>query len=156
VASKLLSPSLGMVAGCALLVDYVLTITVSICSGADAIFSFLPAEWNAYLLVGFSPKMLLALASLAALTIMNLRGVKESISMLLPIFAVFLVIIHLFAYDTVSASVGIGEFADKNSLDLGSLDPGQRYDERTALYRRRPPRTRRQPSFHSRDPLHRR
>jgi amino acid transporter len=39
---KLLSPWLGMVSGCALLIDYVLTIAVSIASGADAIFSFLP------------------------------------------------------------------------------------------------------------------
>ena len=42
VASKLLSPTLGMISGCALLIDYVLTITLSIASGADAIFSFLP------------------------------------------------------------------------------------------------------------------
>src|SRR5512142_3065467 len=33
VASKLLSPNLGMLSGCALLVDYVLTITISIASG---------------------------------------------------------------------------------------------------------------------------
>ncbi|MCY2924412.1 MAG: amino acid transporter, partial [Planctomycetota bacterium] len=36
VASKLLSPSLGMVSGCALLIDYMLTIAISIASGADA------------------------------------------------------------------------------------------------------------------------
>ena len=42
VASKLLSPEVGMVSGCALLIDYVLTITLSIASGADAVFSFLP------------------------------------------------------------------------------------------------------------------
>jgi amino acid transporter len=46
VASKLLSPSLGMVSGCALLVDYVLTITLSVASGADALFSFLPPAWH--------------------------------------------------------------------------------------------------------------
>ena len=32
----------GVVSGCALLVDYVLTITISIAAGGDAIFSFLP------------------------------------------------------------------------------------------------------------------
>ena len=31
-----------MISGCALLIDYVLTISLSIASGADAIFSFLP------------------------------------------------------------------------------------------------------------------
>src|SRR3954454_14847888 len=45
VASKLLSPAAGVISGAALLVDYVLTITISIASGADAIFSFLPPAW---------------------------------------------------------------------------------------------------------------
>ena len=34
VASKLLNPTLGAVSGCALLIDYVLTIAISIASGA--------------------------------------------------------------------------------------------------------------------------
>src|SRR5262249_32521348 len=38
VASKLLGPRVGVVSGAALLVDYVLTITISMASGADAIF----------------------------------------------------------------------------------------------------------------------
>ena len=45
VATKLLGPYPGLVSGCALVVDYVLTISISIASGADAIFSFLPAHW---------------------------------------------------------------------------------------------------------------
>src|SRR4029077_12221663 len=47
VASKLLSPEVGVMSGAALLVDYILTITISIASGADAIFSFIPesAHW---------------------------------------------------------------------------------------------------------------
>src|SRR5919204_6642070 len=46
VASKLLGPRVGVLSGAALLVDYVLTITISIASGADAIFSFLPPGWQ--------------------------------------------------------------------------------------------------------------
>src|SRR3989449_6283571 len=45
VASHLLGPYFGLVSGCALLVDYVLTISISIASGADALFSFLPLAW---------------------------------------------------------------------------------------------------------------
>src|SRR5436190_22351681 len=45
VASKLLGPRVGVLSGAALLVDYVLTITISIASGADQIFSFLPEGW---------------------------------------------------------------------------------------------------------------
>src|SRR5262249_48785072 len=46
VATKLLGPRLGVVSGSALLVDYVLTISVSIAAAADATFSLLPAAWH--------------------------------------------------------------------------------------------------------------
>jgi amino acid transporter len=83
VASKLLSPTIGMIAGSALLIDYVLTITLSIASGADAIFSFLPPIWHPY-------KLLFAIMALLALLLLNLRGVKESVKILIPIFLVFI------------------------------------------------------------------
>ena len=44
VASKLLGEKAGVVSGSALVIDYVLTITISVAAGADAIFSFLPPE----------------------------------------------------------------------------------------------------------------
>src|SRR5690242_5921727 len=40
VATKLLGPRTGLVSGCALIVDYMLTITVSVSSAGDQIFSF--------------------------------------------------------------------------------------------------------------------
>jgi len=83
VAGKLLSPAVGMVAGCALLVDYVLTITVSIASGADAIFSFLPTSWHVY-------KLPVALVAVLFLTVLNLRGVRESVLPLVPVFLMFI------------------------------------------------------------------
>ncbi|OGS19059.1 MAG: amino acid transporter [Elusimicrobia bacterium RIFOXYA2_FULL_50_26] len=89
VASKLLSPNVGMVSGCALLIDYVLTITVSIASGADAIFSFLPVQWQVF-------KLEFAAAGLIVLIILNLRGVKESVTVLIPVFMLF-VLTHMFA-----------------------------------------------------------
>jgi amino acid transporter len=94
VASKLLSPSAGMVAGSALLIDYVLTIAISIASGTDALFSFLPREkfgpgqWEFY-------KLAFALSGIVVLTIANLRGAKESVIPLVPIFLVF-VLTHAF------------------------------------------------------------
>src|SRR6201992_638193 len=42
VATKLVGTRLGLVSGCALLVDYALTIAISIASSMDAIFSFIP------------------------------------------------------------------------------------------------------------------
>jgi amino acid transporter len=83
VASRLLGPKVGVVSGSALLVDYVLTITISIASGADALFSFLPPSWHPY-------KLLFTGMGLLLLTLMNLRGVKESVSAISPVFAVFL------------------------------------------------------------------
>lgn len=89
VASKLLGPKWGMVSGCALIIDYVLTITISVAAGAAAIFSFLPAEWAAY-------KLPFAIFALLVLIILNLRGVKESILPLVPIFLIF-ILTHVFA-----------------------------------------------------------
>jgi amino acid transporter len=83
VASHLLGPRIGVISGCALVVDYILTITVSVASGGDAIFSFLPPHQH-FLKLGCE------YAVIFLLTALNLRGVKESIKALLPIFLVFL------------------------------------------------------------------
>ncbi len=84
VATKLLSPTAGVVSGSALLIDYVLTIAISIASGADAIFSFLPVEWHQF-------KLPVAFAGVGLLTLLNLRGVRESVLIFVPIFGLFLV-----------------------------------------------------------------
>ncbi len=89
VASKLLGNKVGVVSGCALLVDYVLTISVSIASGCDALWSFLPPHWAPY-------KLTAEFAALGVLILLNLRGVKESVTILAPIFLVFIVT-HAFA-----------------------------------------------------------
>lgn len=83
VASHLLSAKLGVVSGCALVIDYILTIAVSIASGGNAVFSFLPPEWQAW-------KLPLEVAAILLLIVLNLRGVKESVEVLLPVFLVFL------------------------------------------------------------------
>ena len=50
---------------------------------------------------------------------------KKTAVFFFVIFTAFLVIIHLFAFDSVTGAVGIGEFASKNGMDLGALAPGQ-------------------------------
>jgi amino acid transporter len=89
VGSKLLSPTVGMISGCALIIDYVLTITISISSGANAIFSFFPGQWQSY-------KLIVAIVGVSLLMILNLRGIRESVLSLTPIFIIFL-ITHIFA-----------------------------------------------------------
>jgi len=83
VASQLLGPKVGVVSGCALVVDYMLTISVSIASGGNAIFSFLPGTLHAW-------KMPAEVAAIAVLIALNIRGVKESVKILTPIFLIFL------------------------------------------------------------------
>ena len=83
VATRLLGKYAGLVSGSALIVDYVLTISISIASGIDAIFSFLPKDFQ-------EAKLVMAIVSVAFLAILNLRGMKESIKFLLPIFLGFI------------------------------------------------------------------
>src|SRR6266849_1084470 len=84
VATKLLGPRFGVVSGSALLVDYVLTVTTSIASGSDTFFSFLPAGLQGL-------KLPVEFIVIGSLMIMNLRGVKESVTAMMPIFLAFLV-----------------------------------------------------------------
>jgi amino acid transporter len=116
VASKLLSPTVGMVSGCALLIDYVLTITVSIASGAAAVFSFLPEESQPYRLV-------LAILGVFLLTLMNLRGVKESVAPLVPVFLIFL-FTHAFAivYTLFTHAMNLPEVVRGTMVDVHKAD----------------------------------
>ncbi|MEV2246343.1 APC family permease [Streptomyces sp. NPDC049970] len=70
VASANLGPSAGLVVGASLLVDYVMTVAVSVASGVDNIISALPS------LAGY--RVLMALGFVALLTALNLRGLRES------------------------------------------------------------------------------
>ncbi|MFA5096036.1 MAG: APC family permease [Candidatus Omnitrophota bacterium] len=114
VASKLLSPTLGMVSGCALLIDYVLTIAISIASGADALFSFMPMGLHGY-------RIAFAVIAVMALMILNMRGVKESVLVLMPIFVTFL-LTHVFiiAYALYKNSGNLGTLAVSTASDVQS------------------------------------
>jgi amino acid transporter len=84
VASHFLGAKAGVISGCALIVDYILTITVSIAGGGNAVFSFLSPSVHHW-------KLPAEYATIVLLIVLNLRGVKESVEILLPIFLVFLV-----------------------------------------------------------------
>ena len=112
VASRLLTPRLGMISGCALVIDYTLTIALSIASGADAVFSFLPPEMLPW-------KIYMAVVGVVLLTALNMRGVKESVVPLIPVFMVF-VFSHLFAigYVLVTHIGEIGRIAGNTLTDV--------------------------------------
>lgn len=83
VATALLGERVGVISGCALLVDYVLTVTVSVAAAGDALFSFLPVDLHGL-------KLICELLVVVGLTGINARGARESIMSLLPVFLVFL------------------------------------------------------------------
>lgn len=89
VATKLLGARTGLVSGSALIVDYMLTITISVASAGDQIFSFVPSPLHWL-------KLEIEFALIIFLIYLNLRGTKESVLFLLPIFLLF-VFTHLFA-----------------------------------------------------------
>lgn len=70
VSSENLGKYAGLLAASALLLDYILTVSVSITAGTDAVISAAPAMVD--------HKILLAMLFVAFVTLMNLRGVKES------------------------------------------------------------------------------
>lgn len=90
VAQDNLGKSPSLIAGGSLLVDYILTVAVSSSAGTDAITSAFPSLHD--------HRIAIALIMIIFLTIMNLRGVTESASVLaVPIYlfvvAIFVLII---------------------------------------------------------------
>jgi len=107
VATTLLGRYAGLASGAALLVDYVLTITASIAGGGNAVFSLLPETWQPY-------KLPIEYLAIVALILMNLRGVKESVTALVPIFLVFLV--------THALLIGLGIFQHVDQVPAVARD----------------------------------
>lgn len=101
VASHLLGSHAGLVSGAALVIDYVLTIAISVAAGVDALFSLLPHAIHNF-------KFISAIALLLMLILLNLRGMKESIALLLPIVAGFFI--------THAALIAYGIFAHAEGL----------------------------------------
>jgi hypothetical protein len=83
VATHMLGPPAGVLSGCALILDYILCITISIAACVDAVFSFLPLSFQEY-------KVITGTVLLVILIVLNVRGVKESVIVLAPIFVVFI------------------------------------------------------------------
>jgi amino acid transporter len=119
VATHTISERAGVISGCALLVDYMLTITVSLASCGDALFSFLPVQYYHF-------KVPFVVCLILLLVVINLRGVKESVTILAPIFATFIVT-HaiLVSYGVFSHStqmhVVMADFRTDLFHDLGSI-----------------------------------
>lgn len=99
IASHLLGPKFGLISGSAQVVDYVLTIGVSLASGTDALFSMLPVSAQIYKLVSEIGLTLL-------LIVFNLRGMKESIRFLAPVIVGFLLVHALLILFGIGSEAG--------------------------------------------------
>jgi len=121
-ATKLIGPRAGLISGSALIVDYVLTIAISVASGADALYSLLPASMHGW-------KLATEALLVVGLLVLNLRGMKESIRVLAPIFLGFVVThVALIVYGIGAHSAAIGTLwpnsvaeAEKLSKESGIL-----------------------------------
>ena len=99
--------------------DYVLTITLSIAACVDALFSYLPLSFHHH-------KVPVACALALMLIILNIRGVKESISVLAPIFATFVITHIVMLLDGIFTHTDrfaplTGEFKNGLSHDLSTI-----------------------------------
>lgn len=119
VAQDNLGKAPSLIAGGSLLVDYILTVAVSSSAGTDAITSAFPSLHD--------HRIAIALTMIVFLTIMNLRGVTESASVLaIPIYlfvvAIFVLIIsgivHYVAGGAHAAAPQFGATVSNVSLFL--------------------------------------
>jgi len=91
VASDNLGTMPGLVAAAALLIDYVLTVAVSVAAGVAALTSIFPALYE--------PRVILGVGIVIAIAMVNLRGIRESgLAFSLPTYVYLVSIFGLLAY----------------------------------------------------------
>ncbi len=115
VATTLVGPYMGLIAGCALVLDYVLTVAISVAAGVEAVASLLPLGFQAY-------KLWAEIFFIAVLIVLNLRGMKEAIKILLPIFLGFVAThLVLIVYGIVVHASNLPALVPHTLAETGSL-----------------------------------
>lgn len=106
----------GLIAGAALLTDYVLTVAVSIAAGAFAIASLEPSLND--------NRVGMALGFIALVTLLNLRGTKESGALFaIPTYAFILSIVTMLSVGIVRCTIGECPQAEAAEHTLETLKP---------------------------------
>lgn len=103
VSKENLGENAGLIAGGSLLVDYILTVAVSVSAGTDAITSAIPSLHD--------HNVLIASVLVIFITILNLRGITESASILA--YPVYLFVLALFIL------IGVGLY----NIIIGNVSP---------------------------------
>jgi len=126
VAKENLGTTSGLVAGASLLVDYVLTVSVSIAAGVAAITSAVQGTRYAWLI---DHKVILCLVFIAFIAIANLRGVRESGALFAAptyVFVVsflFMIAFGLFHYFTYGGAAAISAQEELKTAEGYQLQP---------------------------------
>lgn len=115
VSSENLGRNAGLLAGGSLLVDYMLTVAVSVSAGAEAIISAIPALYG--------HQVAISIGIVILITLMNLRGLRESASFLmLPVYSFIAIITLLIVVGLFKIVTGAQPL---NATDLpGAVVPG--------------------------------
>ncbi len=101
VSKENLGRGAGLTAAAALLVDYILTVSVSVAAGVFAVTSLLP-ELGSY-------RVVMSLAFVVFITLMNIRGVKESGTLFaIPTYAFILSIFAMMVFGLAQCFFGDG------------------------------------------------
>lgn len=111
VTTQMLGPNLGLISGAAMLVDYVLAVSVSLASGTDAFFSLLPPAGQEY-------KLPVELVLAGLLVALNLRGVQVAVRWLFPAVLLFV------AVHAILIVLGIGLMAQRFGAEVGEAASG--------------------------------
>jgi amino acid transporter len=115
VSSENLGKNAGLIAGGSLLVDYMLTVAVSVSAGAEAIASAIPALYH--------HRVLISVIIVLLLMLMNLRGLRESAGLLMvPVYSFIAVITVLILVGLVKIVSGAAPL--HSTAQVGAIVPG--------------------------------
>ena len=115
VSSENLGKNAGLIAGGSLLVDYMLTVAVSVSAGAEAITSAIPALYG--------HQVAISVIIVLVIMMMNLRGLRESASFLMvPVYTFVAVISILILYGLFQIVTGAAPFHATSAV--GAAVPG--------------------------------
>jgi amino acid transporter len=99
VATTNLGGNFGLVVASALMVDYVLTVAVSVSSGVANFLSAVPSLSH--------HRVLIAVVVVLIITLLNLRGIRESgTAFAIPTYTFMVVVIFMIAYGLIRAATG--------------------------------------------------
>ena len=126
VAKENLGTTPGLIAGASLLVDYVLTVSVSIAAGVSAITS--AAQGTSYAWLD-DHRVILCLVFIAFIAIANLRGVRESGALfaaptyVFVISFLFMIVFGLFHYFMYGGAAAISAHEELKTAEGYKLQP---------------------------------